>query len=91
MLEEERKNLKLPHVVLPLRIRFKGGIREIFHVVVVTAKSNSGLEIGKWLERIIAFRENRGVIRGHFFANMKGGMMRSKDLEMERSGDGYLE
>ena len=43
---EARSNSKLPHVVLPLRGRFKGETGETVHFVVVTAKSNSVLEIG---------------------------------------------
>ena len=34
-----------PHVVLPLRGRFKGEKEESFHFLVVTARSNSGLVI----------------------------------------------
>ena len=48
----------------------------------VTAKIKSGLVIGKWLERGITFRERRGVVRGYFFTNNKGGKMKSKELEV---------
>ena len=51
--------------------------------MVVTARSNSGLEIGRLLERGICFREKIGVTRGSFFANTKGKMIRSNDLEMD--------
>ena len=71
-----------PHAVLPLRGRFKGEIGESFHFVSVTAKIKSGLVIGKWLERGITFRERRGVVRGYFFTNNKGGKMKSKELEV---------
>ena len=80
---EARSNRAHPRVVLPLRGKFKGEIGESFHFVAVTAKSNSGLAIGKWLERGITFRERRGVIRGYFFTNNKGGRMKSKDLEVD--------
>jgi len=80
---EARNNRVHPNVVLPLRGRFKGDTGESFHFVVVTARINSGLMIEKWLERGITFRERRGVVRGYFFANSKGGMIKSKDLEVD--------
>ena len=51
--------------------------------MVVTARRNSGLAIGKWLEKGISFRERRGVVQGYYFMNSKGGMMRAKDLEVD--------
>ena len=59
----EGRNIRVhPHVVLPLRGRFKGETGVTFHFVVVTARRNSGLAIGKWLERRITLRERRGVV-----------------------------
>ena len=78
-----RNNRLHPHVVLPLKGRFKGVTRESFHFVVVTARISSGLMIEKWLERGITFRERRGVVRGYFFANSKGEMMKSKELKVD--------
>ena len=80
---EARRNAKFPHVVLPLRGRFKGETGETYHFVVVTARSNSGLKIGEWMKRGIESRERRGIFQGYFFTNSKGGMMRSKDLEVD--------
>ena len=50
---------------------------------MLAAESNSGLEIGPWIERGIASRERRMVFQGYFFATSKGRMMRSKDLEVD--------
>lgn len=82
-LPEGRNNRIHPHVVLPLRGRFKEETGENFHFVVVTARSNSRLSIGKWLERESAFRERRGVVQGYCFTNSKGGMVNVKDLEVD--------
>ena len=51
--------------------------------MVITTRSNSGLVIGKWLERVIAFRESKGVIKGYFFTNHKEEMMRAKNLKVD--------
>ena len=70
---ETRRNSKLLHVVLPLRGRFKGKTDETFHFAVLTAKSNSGLEIRPWVERGISSREEMGITQGYFFTNFTGG------------------
>ena len=80
---EARRNTKLPHVVLSLRGRFKGETGETFHFVVVTAKIISGLGIWYWMERGIASRKKQGLTQGCFFINSKGGIMRSRDLEVD--------
>ena len=51
--------------------------------MVVTVKSNSGLKIGHWIEKGIPSREKRGLTQGYFFSNSKGGMIRSKDVEVD--------
>ena len=33
--------------------------------------------------RGIAFRERKGLVRGYYFTNSKGGMMRAKDLKVD--------
>ena len=80
---EAKSNRTHPRLVLPLRGRFKEKIGKSFHFVVVTTRSNSGLEIGKWLERGITFHKRRGFVRGYFFTNSKGGMTRAKDLKVD--------
>lgn len=80
---ETRRNRKLPRIILPLRGIFKGETGETLHFVVVTAKSDSSLSIGSWMEREIASRERRGLAQGYLFVNSSGGMIRSKDLEVD--------
>ena len=70
-----------PHIVLPLRKRFKGGTGESFHFVAVTSKRNSGLQIEVWIERSILLKERRGVRNGYFFADSKDRKMNYSDLE----------
>ena len=80
---EAKRNTTLSHVVLPLCGRFKRETGETFHFVVVTARSDSGLSVGSWMERGIASRKIRGLTQGYFFVSSSGGMMRSKDLEVD--------
>ena len=80
---ESRRNTTLSHDVLPPRGRFKRETGETFHFVVVTARNDSGLSVGKWMERGIASRKIRGLTQGYLFISSPGGMMRSKDLEVD--------
>ena len=59
------------HVILPLRGRFKGESGESYHLVVVTVKSNSGLQIGPWIKRAMEWRERRRIERGFLFVDEK--------------------
>ena len=78
---EATRNVKHPHVVLPLRGRFKGEKGESYHFVAVTSKSNSVLQIGVWIERALSLKERRGIRHGLFFTDSRGGRMSSRDLE----------
>ena len=80
---EARRNSKLSHVVLPLCGRFKGETGETFDFVTVTAKSDSGLKIGSWVERGIDSRDKREITQDYFFTSIKGRIMRSRDLEID--------
>ena len=78
---ESMGNVKQPHIVLPLRGRFKDETGESFHFAAVTSKSNSGFQIGVRIERSISLKERKGVRNGYFFADSKGRKMNSRDLE----------
>jgi hypothetical protein len=55
MIEVGKKEdeLDLRHVVIPLLGRFKNEDGEKWHVMVSVNKSNSGIEIRKWIERLV--------------------------------------
>ena len=79
--EEATNNKRFPHVVLPLKERFKKESEEIFHCVVASACTRSGLKIGPWVKRGIQLREERGLVRGFFFVGFHGRRLSNKDLE----------
>ena len=70
-------------MILPLRGRFKGESGESYHLVVVTAKSNSGLQIGPWIKRALEWRERRRIERGFLFADESGRRATLKDFDGE--------
>ena len=59
-------------MILPLRGIFKGESSESYHLVVVTVKSNSGLQIGPWIKRALEWRERRRTERGFLFVDESG-------------------
>ena len=86
-LEEGEANGKHSHVVLPLRGRFKGEDGEGYHLVVVSARpTNSSLQLKPWLCRSIAWKANRGLVRGFLFVNDKGRRASLKEFEGEILG-----
>ena len=66
-----------------LREKFKGDADKTFHFVVVTAKSSSGLKIWYRMDRGIVSRDKQGVTQRYLFTNSKGGMIRSRHLEVD--------
>ena len=47
----------------------------------MTSKSNSGLQIGVWIERSLLLKERRGVRNGYLLVDSKGRKMNYRDLE----------
>ena len=77
---------KYKHVVLPLRDKFKWKNGKGFHLVVVTARTNSGLQIRLWLRRLLDRKGRRVIIQGLLFVDDKGSKASFKDFEGEISG-----
>ena len=79
--EEARYHHKCPHVVLPLRGRFKGETGETYHMIAVSAETDSGLKIGKWVKIGLELKERRGLVRGYYFTDRKGRKLEAGELE----------
>jgi hypothetical protein len=65
------------HVMFTLVGRFKGeqGVRH--HLIPVAAITSSGLEVSKWMERILQAKEKRVVVAGIMFARRDGSRAKS--------------
>lgn len=70
------------HVIIPLLGRFKGELHERYHLAPLAATTDSGLEVRRWVERLVQFREEVGRVRGPAFCDQLGGIARSKDYEL---------
>ena len=77
-MEEE----ELDHVVIPLMGRFKGETGERNLILVLAKKTSSGIEIRKWVDRLIALLsiEGRDKVIGPAICHMDGVVFSMRDL-----------
>lgn len=69
------------HVVIPLLGRFKGEIHSRYHLAPLANRTDSGLEVRMWIERLIKVREEEGIFRGPTFGNRHGPFRGTRDYE----------
>ena len=73
-----------PHVVVALLGRFKTEISQKYHLMPVVLKTQTGLEPGLWMRRMVDWFEKSGVVRGWVFRNFRTGeAARARDYEFE--------
>jgi hypothetical protein len=69
------------HVVAPLLGRFKNELGERYHLILVAEKTTSGLQPRKWLEWLVAVRQEEGRTNGPAFCDETGRVVYSRDYE----------
>lgn len=69
-------------VVIPLLGRFKGELNARYHLPPLAAVTNSGLEVKKWMERLVNVREGEGRLNGPAFCDCFGRIARSQDYDL---------
>jgi hypothetical protein len=62
-----------PHVVIALLGRFKSEVSQKYHLMPIVLTTQTGLQPGMWIERMVAWYEAKGIIRGWVFRNFKTG------------------
>ncbi len=80
-LHEDEERVR-DHVVIPLLGRFKGELNSRYHLAPLAATTNSGLEVRKWVERLVSVREGEGRVQGPAFCDKYGRIARPKDYEL---------
>jgi hypothetical protein len=71
------------YVVIPLLGRVKNELGEAYHLTPLASQTKSGLEIEKWVRRLVTVQEKKGLHHGPAFTLQGGRPMRMKDIEME--------
>lgn len=71
-LSQSLSHVRFPHVTLGLKGRVKGETKIRCHLLPLALRTHSGLEIGKWFQRLLDVLERRGVTRGWLFQTGRG-------------------
>ena len=61
-----------PHIILPLLGKFKGEDSQRYHILLAPVESDSGFEIKRWIEWLIAARASEDIIQGPAFCDEDG-------------------
>jgi hypothetical protein len=69
------------HVIIPLLGRYKGEQHSRYHLAPLTARTNSGLEVRTWVERLVALQEEKGVVQGPAFQDARGALASARWVE----------
>jgi hypothetical protein len=67
--------------MIPLLGRFKGETGERWHLLPIVWRTRSGIEVGKWAERLKGSLVERGRLQGFVFSTKKGKQAKVSTLE----------
>jgi hypothetical protein len=82
-LEAGREHDTCPHVVVPLLGRLKGETGERYHMMILARVTESGLEPGKWADRLGEALRRRPSQNGFVFQSKKGKQAKIGEYEDE--------
>ena len=82
---ERAKNHPIhPHVVIALLGKFKSEVSQKYHLMPLVLKTKTGLEPATWVNRMVEWYEQKGIVRGWVFRNFKtGDAARSSEYEWD--------
>jgi hypothetical protein len=94
--EENPRYKDKEYVIIPLMGRFKNELGEMYHLTPLAAKTRSGLEVKKWIGRLVQVRTMENRNHGPAFADSNNGVIsysvyereileRFQSIQMERS------
>lgn len=78
-LEEDR----VKYIIVPLLGRFKNEDGEKYHLTPLAYVTNSGINIGTWVKRLVATKRLHGQTHGPAFSDRHGKILSSQWLEMQ--------
>jgi len=70
-------------VIIPLLGRYKTEVTEGYHLTPLVARSNSGLEIERWIKRLAWAKKRQGILHGPAFSHCQGEILDGRWLELE--------
>jgi hypothetical protein len=69
------------YVIVPLLGRFKGEMHARYHLTPLAAQTNSGLQVRRWIERLVQVREQEGRWHGPAFCGPTGEIAEAYEYE----------
>lgn len=69
------------YVVVPLLGHVKGEIGTAYHLTPMATRTNSGINVKIWVERLMSVRSGEGRFHGPAFTNDQGQILKSDDIE----------
>ena len=73
-----------PHVTVALLGRFKTEVSQKYHLMPIVLTTRSGLQPGLWMQRMVEWYAEAGIVRGWVFRNFKTGEpARARDYEVD--------
>jgi hypothetical protein len=72
-----------PHVIIPLLGRFKNEIGSRYHLTPLAAVTASGINVLRWVSRLVALRVHDTHHHGPAFCTARGTPLVSADIELE--------
>lgn len=72
-LERAKNHPTHPHVVIALLGRFKSEVSQKYHLMPLVLVTQTGLKPAVWVNRMVSWYEQKGILRGWVFRNFKTG------------------
>ncbi len=69
------------HAIVPLLGRYKGEQHSRYHLVPMAVRTNSGLEVKLWIDRLVRVKEEKGHMQGPAFQDGRGVLVSARWLE----------
>jgi hypothetical protein len=84
-MEESINHATMPHVIVVLMGRMKNQISENIHIMPIVLKTRTGLEPGKWVQRMVKWYADGGIKSGWVFRSRRNEneKARASDYEEE--------
>ena len=80
-----------PHITIGLKGRVKGENHTRCHLLPLVMRTRSGLEIAKWVQRLVDLYERKGIIKGWLIRVKKNGKMtKAKVADLDPTYHDYL-
>lgn len=79
MFEKSLNNVE--YVIIPLLGFFKGETGIQYHLTPLVARTSSGIEVKKWVIRLVGVREEAGILNGPAFCDSYGNIAKTKIYE----------